>query len=294
MKNHDLKIARNVDEYLEIIKSTKILGRIWFRGMSKANRQLTPTLFREKRQIGLEFSGGSAKNGEYYRKSQAVMKSDFGVLKKFKQEYDKLYPEKSKSFNLIDYLFVMQHYDIPTRLLDFSEDELIALYFSVSKDIISKENPSIQESEFLSNRFGNTDKGSSIHCIDPVFSNNKSYGVNKVSNFDNINDIDTLYGLDFPVCIRTDNNDKRIIAQKGVFMLYGREYPNYDSRDIFIPNITKIFIPNHYRKGIKEELKQKYNIQHTTVYPDLKGIANEIIEDIELKYKNDCEEIFGI
>ena len=292
MKNHELKIAHNIDEYLEIIEEAKSKNRIWFRGMSKANRMLSPSLFREKRNIGLEYSSGNAKNGKWYRKSEAIMKSDIGVLEKFKKKYRELYPEKSKNYNLIDYLYIMQHYDIPTRLLDFSTNELIGLYFSVAKDIKSNESTIDQEDDFLNN-YGSTSKGSSVHCIDPIFSNYNCYGKPEIINIDDVNDLNSIYKLDLPLCVTTNNKDLRIQAQNGVFMLYGLEYPSYDSREIFIPKITKVFIPNNFRSEIKQELKDKHNIHHSTVYPDLKGMSLEIIEEIELKYLKDCKEVFG-
>ncbi|NOQ75614.1 MAG: FRG domain-containing protein [Crocinitomix sp.] len=292
MKSHTLKIARNIDEYLEIIEVAKSKNRVWYRGMSKANRMLTPSLYREKRDIGLKYSGGNAKNGKWYRKSEAVMKSDIGVIEKFKKKYCELYPEKSKKYNLIDYLYIMQHYDIPTRLLDFSTNELIGLYFSVAKDIKSNENAEDQEEDFLNN-YGRTNKGSSVHCIDPFFSNEICYDNPEIINMDDVNDLNSIHELDFPICVTTNNKDPRIQAQNGVFMLYGREYPSYDSREIFIPKITKIFIPNHFRSKIKQELKEKHNIYHSIVYPDLKGISLEIIEEIELNYLKDCKEVFG-
>lgn len=292
MKTHDLQIAQNVEEYLKIIIEAKLKGRTWFRGMSKADRGLTPSLFREKRMIGLEFSGGNAKNGKFYRKSEAIMKSDFGVLKKFKEKYREFYPEKSKDYNLIDYLYIMQHYDIPTRLLDFSTNELIALYFSVSKDVTSQEEPEFQIMDFNDN-WGRSDKGSSIFCINPYFSNQQCYGKNEILNIDEVDEIDSIYGMALPLCVTTNNKDPRIQAQSGVFMLYGLEYPDYDSREIFVPEITKIFIPNHFRSQIKQQLKEEFNIHHSTVYPDIKGLSLEIIEDIEAKYKNDCQGVFG-
>lgn len=293
MKTQELKVAHSIDEYLNIVKDVKSKQRIWFRGMSNANWTLTPSLFREKRPIGLEYSGGNAINGKLYRKSQAIMKSDFGVLDKFKKKYIELYPQKSKNYNLIDFLYIMQHYDIPTRLLDFSTNELIALYFSVTKDLKSKNSLKEEEIDFWDND-GFSDNGSSIHCINPFFSNEMCNGETTIINIDNVDDIDSLYELRFPLCVTTNNNDPRIKAQDGVFMLYGIEYPSFDSRDIFIPEITKIFIPNQLRADIKYELKNMYNIHHSTVYPDLKGLSIEIIEEIEYKYLNDCKAVFGI
>ena len=76
-------------------------------------------------------------------------------------------------------------------------------------------------------------------------------------------------------------------------MLFGQEYLPYDAREIFVPITTKIFIPNHYRAEIKNQLKEIHDIHHATIYPDIKGISLQIIENIEAKYKKDCKAVFG-
>lgn len=290
------RVARSLKEYQDIIKELKSHNKnIWYRGMSKATYSLAPSLFREKRIVGLEFSGREI-NGNYYRKSDAVMKSDIHAIEEFIKHYKMYYPEKCKDYNLIDYLYVMQHYEIPTRLLDFSTDEIVALYFSVSSD--TKENDSNCEDEindFYEND-GYSNKGASIHCIDPAFTNeNTNRFVNlkdEILNIDNI-DKNNLRSIDLPLCIETNNNDSRIKAQKGVFMIFGSAYKGYEEYEIFAKKTTKIFIPNSCRPAIKKELKDKCKIYHATVYPDMKGIALEIIEQIDIKYKNDCKAIFG-
>jgi hypothetical protein len=291
----NLKVAKNINEYKTIIDDLKSTSQnIWYRGMSKSTYSLTPSLFREKRMIGLEYSGREI-NGKYYRKSDAIMKSDLYAIDEFIKHYKMYYPEKCINFNMIDFLYIMQHYDIPTRLLDFSKDELIALYFSVSSDINESSISCEDEiNDFYENK-GYTDKGSSIHCIDPIFTNentNMFYNIkDEILNIDNI-DKKSLTNILLPLCIETSNNDSRINAQKGVFMIFGSDYLAYDKYEVFANRTTKIFIPNSCRSAIRKELKEGFDIYHATVYPDIKGIALEIIEQIESKYRNDCNAIF--
>jgi hypothetical protein len=217
------------------------------------------------------------------------MQSDTKFIEKFIEHYNNKFPDESKNFNLIEYLFLMQHYDIPTRLLDFSSDEMIALYFSVSSNI-DLDKDSCNESEikdFYKNN-GVTNQGSSVHCIDPKLTN---YYTNKFKNLKddilNIDDItlDILLKIDLPLCIKTNNQNDRIKAQKGFFVLFGSDYKGYDEYTVLREKITKIFIPNSSRAKIKAELKQRYNISHSTIYPDMKGIALEITEEIKQDYK---------
>jgi len=292
----ELLVAKNLDEYSTIINNLKSTEQsLWYRGMSSASYLLEPSLFREKSVIGLEYSGREI-NGRYYRKSEAIMKSDLAAIDSFIEQYSQFYPEKTKNYNLVDYLYIMQHYDIPTRLLDFSKDELIALYFAVANLKKDKVLDCDEEIEDYFEKDGDSDLGASVHIIDPIYTNeNTNIFVNlkdQILNIDNI-DIDVLSNIDLPLCIETDNQDSRIISQKGVFLLFGRAYKPYEYYDIFNRKTVKIFIPNSCRSLIKQELKETLKISHRSVFPDIKGISMEIIEQIEDKYKKDCFSVFG-
>lgn len=226
------------------------------------------------------------------------MKSDLAAIDKFIEYYQKFYPEKCKDYNLIDYLYIMQHYDIPTRLLDFSTDSLIALYFAVSTAHVKKNVQGDVEKEiedFLTYK-GDSESGASVHIIDPAYVNEKTSRFENISDeildIENIN-LEILSQIDCPLCIKTENRDLRIVKQKGVFMLFGYFYKSYEQYEIFNSRTTKIFIPNSCRLAIKEELKERFKISHSFVYPDIKGISLEIIDNIEEKYHLDCKNVFG-
>lgn len=292
----ELKVAKNLDEYLKIIDDVKSLNSVsWYRGMSNAYRSLTPSLFRERKVIGIDFSGYDI-NGTTYRKSDAIMKSDLAATEDFIEKYKKYYPEKAQDYNLVDYLYIMQHYDVPTRLLDFSEDPIVGLYFSVVKEVKSTHSTTDEEIEDFLQNDGYSDGGSSVHIIDPVYTNKHTNGFvnlkDDILNIDDIN-IDVLSRIDLPICINTKNQDPRIISQKGVFLLFGMDYRSFEEYYILKKKIVKIFIPNSCREQIRKELKEKLGITHTSIYPDIKGIALEMIEQIEEKYKHDCNSVFG-
>lgn len=295
----NLRVAKSIDEYLSIVSEIKadIKNEVWFRGQSNASHYLLPSLFREKATIGLEYSGST---NYKYRKSDAIMKSDFSALEKFILEYDKLL-KPSKKLNKVDYLYLMQHYDIPTRLLDFSRDELIALYFSLSKKVKSDITIEEEIDDFYSEggnlindytESGYSNNGSCIYLISPHYTNLKSNNNETVYDL-SLTDFETLKRIDLPICIKTDFDDSRLVAQKGVFVFFGIMYNYYEYYNILKQNIYKIFIPNSVRNEMFEELKSKYHITHSKVFPDMKGVSLEIIDEIEKKYIDDCNRVFN-
>lgn len=83
-------------------------GPIWYRGHGKDSWPLLPAFYRYN----------------------PPRRSEHALLTKFRQSATMLVERPaSDSF---DWMFLMQHYGVPTRLLDWSESPLVALYFSVS------------------------------------------------------------------------------------------------------------------------------------------------------------------
>ncbi|RTL11012.1 MAG: FRG domain-containing protein [Neisseriaceae bacterium] len=115
------QINRHIAKIQELYGKTKIKGdfSIVFRGHSDKSFMLLPTLFRKD------------ENGKFIYQ--------VGKEHVYINEYIKKFPEFS-SQPKINVLADMQHYGLPTRLLDWTTNPLIALYFACSgKDTIDKD-----------------------------------------------------------------------------------------------------------------------------------------------------------
>ena len=83
-------------------------GPIWYRGQSKSTWKLKPRLMRRGSRT-----------------------SESHLINRFKQNATSIITQTPQGE--FEWLFIMQHHSVPTRLLDWSESPLVALFFAVSE-----------------------------------------------------------------------------------------------------------------------------------------------------------------
>ncbi len=171
-----------------------------------------------------------------------------------------------------DKLFLMQHYGVPTRLLDWSENLFVAIYFALNGSAGSK-NP-------LMLRFG---------CVTPSGGNQgtMAHFSFKGGVLDETSQAVRLYapGTPYkeipmpPVMIYGTYNSPRIVAQRGGFALFGQGTDPME--EVYITTkfsskaLVKIEIGKDYVEDIRASLFRK-GFTESVVFPDLDGLAKEI------------------
>src|SRR5689334_1061338 len=111
------KAVKSLEAYIAIVEGLrpKRKGLLWYRGCGKASYELKPSLYRHKQSKTIE----------------DFMSMEKLLLARFRQ---RSIPFHSRSLgDAWEWLFLMQHYGVPTRLLDWSESPLMALFFAVTQ-----------------------------------------------------------------------------------------------------------------------------------------------------------------
>jgi|LauGreDrversion4_2_1035121.scaffolds.fasta_scaffold277880_1 hypothetical protein len=245
------KEIKSVTDFIKEINAfKKDRKKVWYRGHSESNYKLEPSIYRKP------FSASSEEELTNQFKSRAIP-----------------YLEKSPSTeNYWEWLFIMQHYKIPTRLLDWTESALVALAFAV----IYRDNKK---------RTGKN-VGAHVWCLDPLKLNSKFNLLDKetvpnITENKNARDLcakDTTPHtgkLDTPVAVYGPQNNPRIVGQKGVFTVFPSSNNFQFDESIGDMGLKLVIKTEENVKSIASELYD-LGISESMIFPELDSISSEI------------------
>ncbi len=234
-------VADTWPEFLECIRTARSdLGdpsSVWYRGMSRADYKLLPSLHR-------------ASNG---------LKKEQDMFNEYERSAARLTTKRSNDWEL---LFDMQHYGIPTRLLDWTDVLGVAIAFAL---------------------YDTRDDGldSSIHVLHPKKLNSKS-GPSEIrrSVNDPAFDYKQIYwhgrpfNAVYPIAIDGPLQNDRMVAQQGAFTLHGSNVDYFDTDGYDC--LRKIVMKPGTKAGAREFLEHS-NLNAYSIYPDIVGMARHIV-----------------
>lgn len=220
-------------------------GPVWFRGHSDESWPLQPG---------------------YYRLKKPPIETD--LVNKFRQNANYLINTNTPD-NDFKWLFLMQHYGVPTRLLDWSESPLIALFFALeteNKKTIKKDGALwlLYPSEL--NRNTNIDRDGYI----PAFEDATQMDTYSTDKYVTGRDEGIL-----PKAAIATRNSPRIQAQLGVFTIsHHKKTPIEEIGDK--SHFVKYLIPKEDKKNLMEEINL-IGVNKFQIFPEL-SVIGEIIK----------------
>jgi hypothetical protein len=164
-----------------------------------------------------------------------------------------------------EWYFIMQHYGLPTRLIDWTEGSLIALHFAISQ--------------------GTGKNGAAVWILDPWTLNKWSIkkdnlvitGAGFETEINAKKYLSPVYRTAIlpnrPIAVVPPYNSARITAQRGAFTIHGRKREGLEQQ--FSSRLAKITIPKdkciEMRRGLRS-----IGISEFTMFPDLDGLCRDI------------------
>ncbi|TCS17539.1 FRG domain-containing protein [Caulobacter sp. BK020] len=225
----------------------------WYRGCRKSSHGLKPSIYRHPN----------------ITKIADVISLEGEVTTRFVQ---RSLPFLSRSLTSDwDKLFLMQHYGVPTRLLDWSENPFVAIYFALNAALEPKATSAAlwMCDPVAWNRAALAHISFRGGVLDETSPSLRAYAPGT-----KVDEIPML-----PIMIYGSYNSARIVAQRGGFALFGQGTTPMEEvfrADQFpVETLRKIEIGHEYVDDIRNSLFRK-GFTESVVFPDLDGLSKEI------------------
>lgn len=249
-------------------------SRLWiFRGQSNSNWELAST---------------------FERSPEPNRYNELFLLREFKRSASHYIEPAEMPRNTLEWLALMQHSGIPTRLLDFTTSPYIAGYFAVRNSLPDESNIAIwccstlglQLRAFHVLQQYRYDTGSVNRPLnrDPEFKeifleglSSHPQGLSDASVFD--------YGLVYPV--EPFRKNRRLSSQRGLFLMTGNVDKSFQENIRAMPvlahpiehEFVKVVISNAQKREMFLDL-YSMGISAASLFPDLVGFAQSLVEQL--------------
>jgi hypothetical protein len=224
-------------------------GQVWWRGQRSSNWDLTASVYRHP-------------NNAFSERS---------LVERFRHKAPSRHMRVPAHEDLAGWLFLMQHYRLPTRLLDWTESPLIACYFAAEVDPATKDHADVIQ-----------DTDGFLFALSPYQLNLAQIGKRSLLMPHDHEAAQSIHAAFEPlgnasgyaIAIRPSEVDPRLMVQLSVFTLHGT-----DLSLNALPQSSRFLrqwrVPASAKCTLRKELKF-LGIRESSVFPDLEHLANDI------------------
>ncbi|MCA8112544.1 FRG domain-containing protein [Burkholderia cepacia] len=273
--------AGNVGAFIEKVLNLDHGGReVFYRGHSNRTKyRLEPSIFRKDERGNFI---NRASEDRMYRELLVSNSVDF-----------------QGDVYTLDRLVRMQHYSLPTRLLDITSNPLIALYFACKSNLDHGGEVIVFSMERSQIKYFDSDTASCIANLTRLPQERKDsidYSSNDVRKFNKQQPIKQLLHfvkeekpffesrmdprhLRSVICVKGKHTNNRISFQSGAFLLFGHDAV-LDERGTSEIAVQRIAVTN--KRLVLGQLDQ-LNINESTVFPYIENSAKYIAEKFAFK-----------
>jgi hypothetical protein len=287
-------VIKNLSDYISTVLNLSSQfsdqQKLWFRGHASSEFKLWPSLFREVVR-------NEPERPPYILRPNNIFEIEQNIDVSFSRQATTFLSKAGIQNSKMNRYFLKQHYKVKTRLLDWTESSLVALYFAISED--SRTNSDAQVwvlLPFLLNSF-------TLKTLAKDKSKNAMYIFSSVDEFDKVEELFTkegkirfnqlfrkYYHLDvdkdeqmFPIAIYPPFLDDRMRAQQSCFTLFGNMFNGLtDAEDSDF--LYSIMIPREVKALLLKEL-EILGFSKFSVYPDLDGLGHSINKQYSKRFE---------
>jgi FRG domain len=256
----------NIGDAVEVATT---LSQSWFRGHSRMHGTLTPSIFRP------------AFHDAVLRTVRPALEME--MIYSFKRDAPTLSREPLPDMSdELGWLYVMQHYGAPTRLLDWTENLLVALYFAVLSndeedgEVWAMLPWALNEAAGIGWAMPLVEKDTRVRYLiaEPFW--NGSYEA-----------LAAHHGLEQPqlrpVAFLPYRQFPRMLAQASTFTIHPLPQEAHRIEDCLTDekHLVRYRIPGEAKFDLRQKLAS-LGINHRVLFPDYEGLSRHVIRQAEI------------